>query len=59
MQEVIANYPAALQRYVSLPDLQRIYQRFLAQPLHAEQEALVVNSAVSLALWLQACDLAA
>lgn len=59
VQEVIANYPAALQRYVSLPDLQRIYQRFLAQPLHAEQEALVVNSAVSLALWLQACDLAA
>jgi asparagine synthase (glutamine-hydrolysing) len=58
LKEIIFDNPAILERYVCISALQQRYHRYESQPLQCDQEALAINSAVMLALWLRNSGLA-
>lgn len=53
LEEVIVRAPQAITPYVDLARLWDIYQRYVAQPMQADDEALTIYGAVVLALWLR------
>jgi hypothetical protein len=58
LKEIIFDNPAILERYVCISALQQLYHRYESQPLQCDQEALAINGAVILALWLRNAGLA-
>jgi asparagine synthase (glutamine-hydrolysing) len=56
LEEVILAQPDAIEEYVDIRGLRRVYARYVAQPT-SEPDALTVYSTVVLALWLQRAKL--
>ena len=53
LNQVVFENPAIIEKYVDVPVLQRVYRRYMTQPLQQGRDAMTVNSVVVLALWLQ------
>jgi len=58
LDDVIVNDPQVIEDYVDVSALRDAYRRYASQPM-AEDDALTVYSAVTLALWLRRTGLAA
>jgi len=50
LDDIIVRNPGALGDYVDIPALRKVYSRYIGQ--QGQQDALMIYSAVTLALWL-------
>jgi asparagine synthase (glutamine-hydrolysing) len=53
LEEVILHNPGVVEPYVDLPALQSVYQRFRAQAVKEDSDAMVVYAVAVLSRWLQ------
>jgi asparagine synthase (glutamine-hydrolysing) len=57
IEAVIRDDAAAIGRYVDVPAVRAAYQRYAAQPMQRQRDALAVFLVVTLALWLRTSTL--
>ena len=57
LEEGLLNVPKVLSKYVDVPELQKMYDRFKSEPLQHEHEALTLSSVSMLSLWLRHTNL--
>lgn len=53
IEQIIFRQPQLIEPYVDMPALRAAYHRYVAQPMHSEQDAFMVYRSVVLATWLR------